>query len=132
MKAFALLLLALLVSPYGRAEYTNYGEVSLQGLARENSWPYNRPGPSDAMVCNQRSAESYVSVRDCPAESCRAARSFNRLAVIQVDTRRRNGNWVYVRGAYRSHDVWGRRLPDTRFLPVQGWVEDGYLCDFLD
>lgn len=132
MKAVALLLFAFLISPHGRAEYAGYGEVSLQGLARDSSWPYNRPGPSNAMVCNQRSAESYLTVRNCAGENCQAVRSFNRLAVIQVDTRYRDGNWVYVRGAYRNHDVWGRRLPDGRILPVQGWVHDGYLCDFLD
>lgn len=114
------------------AEYATYGDVYLNGLARENSWGLNPKGEHQAMVCNVNGPDGYLSVRSGPGTNHRIERNLERLAILSVDTRYREGRWVYVNTAYRTHDRHGRRLAEVADLHVSGWAHDGYLCDFLD
>jgi hypothetical protein len=113
------------------AEQAVYGNIFLGGLARDTTWPLNAPGEHQVMVCNVNGPDGYLSVRMGPATNQPEMRSFNRLAILTVDTRERQGNWVRVKGAHRSHTKHGS--PQThRNLPVTGWAHDGYLCSFQD
>lgn len=125
-----LILAALLAASPVAAENAFYGEVSLEGLARENSWPYNPAGVSYAMVCNVNGPDGFLTIRSGPGADFGAARKLNRLAVIEVDTRQRQGNWVRVIGAYRDYSKDGQPQ-NHKPLPVSGWAHDGYLCDFI-
>ncbi len=126
----AVLALTLFATPL-MAEHARYGEVDLVGLAR-NSWDLNPLGPSNAMVCNVNGPDGFLSVRDCASTRCKVNRNLKRLAIVEVDTRYRDGRWIWVRTAYRNHTESGRRLAHPRDLHVQGWTHDGYLCDYLD
>ena len=112
------------------AEDRAYGTVDLTGLARE-SWPLNPAGPQAAMVCNVNGPDGFLSIRAAPGVEAKVMRRLKRLAIVEVDTTRRQGNWVAVLTAYRTHTTEGQRQ-ETRALPVTGWAHDGYLCDFLD
>ena len=111
------------------AEQRQYGEVSLSGLARD-SWPLNRAGITNAMVCNVNGPDGFLTVRAGPGTSHASVRAFNRLAIMVVDTSQRQGRWVRVTSAYREVDVKGRPKGSKAFK-VSGWVHDGYLCDFI-
>lgn len=124
-------LLLVLMSWFAGAEVATYGSVDLTGLARD-SWPYNPAGPSNAMVCNVNGPDGFLSVRACTQPGCGIVRNLKRLAIVMIDTRVRDGHWVFVTGAYRNHSEDGDRLAAPKNLPVRGWVHDGYLCDFLD
>lgn len=124
-------ILLVLMSWFAGAEVATYGAVDLTGLARE-SWPYNPPGPSNAMVCNVNGPDGFLSIRACTQPGCPSVRQLKRLAIVFVDTRVRQGHWVYVTGAYRTHSEDGDRLAESKPLTVRGWAHDGYLCDFLD
>jgi hypothetical protein len=128
-----LLILALTLagSLFAFAEEGTYGSIYLSGMARD-SWSLNPPGPANAMVCNVNGPDGFLSVRSCASTDCPIVRSLKRLAILQLDTRYRNGHWVFVTGAYRSHSPDGDRLAETKILAVRGWAHDGYLCDFLD
>lgn len=126
------LAIAMMASIAASAEYNSYGSVSLNGLARANDWPLNPPGYSNVMVCNVNGPDGFLTVRSCPSTSCSKVRAFNRLAVLVVDTRYRNGNWVWVTEAYRNHDKNGNRYVETQHFAVEGWAHDGYMCSFLD
>lgn len=114
------------------AEEGMYGDVYLGGLARDVSWPLNARGESLVMVCNVNGPDGYLSVRMGPTADQPAMRSFNRLAILTVDTRERHGHWVRVLGGRRTHTVNGAALAYAPALPVVGWAHDGYLCAFED
>ena len=139
-KIFFAILGTFIVSTNVYAERATYGSVYLNGLSRDG---WNIPGnpPIDnAMVCNVNGGDGFLALRSCtgPKEQCPQVRTFRRLAVMQVDTRQRVGNWVRVVGSYRKHDEHGNRLAqriDNRTTGngiVDGWMHDGYLCSFLD
>ncbi|MDO5606046.1 MAG: hypothetical protein Q4G25_12880 [Paracoccus sp. (in: a-proteobacteria)] len=113
------------------AERAEYGAVELSGLARDVSWPFNAPGPSNAMVCNVNGPDGFLTIRANPDAGSATMRRLARLAVVQVDTAQRRGHWIRVQGAYRYHDKNGRPIA-PKSLPVTGWAHDGYLCSFLD
>jgi hypothetical protein len=113
------------------AEERTYGAIDLNGLSRA-SWGYNPAGVYNTMVCNVNGSDGYLAIRNGPGSSYHANRKLNRLAIVEVDTRNRNGHWVEVRTAYRTHSKSGRRLSQEKNLHVSGWAHDGYLCDFLD
>lgn len=120
----------LMASPLA-AETADYGSISLGGLARDTAWPYNPAGLSFAMVCNVNGPDGFLTIRAEPNANSASERKFNRLVVVEVDTRQRYGNWVRVVGGYRNHDKNGRPQ-EYKNLPVTGWAHDGYLCSFLD
>jgi len=126
-----LAILILISSTAAIAEEAVYGSVWLNGLAKYNSWPLNSAGPANAMVCNVNGPDGFLAVRACASTDCKINRSFRRLAVLEVNTAIRSGNWVYVTGAYRNTDEWGNDLAETKILPVNGWAHDNYLCDFI-
>jgi hypothetical protein len=126
-----LILAACLVAGSAAAETADYGRISLGGLARDTSWPYNAAGVSFAMVCNVNGPDGFLTIRTGPGSDYASARKFNRLVVVEVDTRQRQGNWVRVLGGYRNHDKNGKPQ-EYKNLPVTGWAHDGYLCSFLD
>lgn len=112
------------------AETATYGNVDLTGLARD-SWSLNPPGESNAMVCNVKGSDGFLTVHKKPAAGSASARKLKRLAILVVDTSQRRGNWVKVLSAHRTHTVQGS--PQTfKNLPVKGWADDRKLCDFLD
>jgi len=112
------------------AEDASYGAIDLTGLAR-NSWGLNPEGEDNAMVCNVNGPDGYLTIRAEPSSKSAPMRKLNRLAIVVVDTRVRDGNWVRVITAYRTHNKHGERQA-LKNLPVSGWAHDGYLCDFLD
>jgi hypothetical protein len=120
---------AALVGPT-LSEERAYGEVELTGLAR-NDWELNRPGPWNAMVCDVNGSDGFLTVREKPSSSSGSVRKLERLAVIEVDTRQRQGHWIKVTGAYRNHSKSGQRQA-YKALPLRGWAHDDYLCSFLD
>ena len=126
-----LLTLSLLALP-AFAENARYGNVQLTGLSRDNSWNYNEPGVYSSMVCNVNGPDGFLSVRAGAGSNYPIRRNLKRLAIVNVDTRYRQGHWIYVHTAYRVHDEWGNPIPDGRDLHVEGWAHDGYLCDFID
>ena len=113
------------------AEEATYGEIDLTGLAR-NSWGYNAPGSDSAMVCNVNGPDGYLTIRNGPGSDYASNRKLNRLAILDIDTSDRDGHWVWVNTAYRTHTKNGRRLAKDKDLYVTGWAHDSYLCDFLD
>lgn len=113
------------------AEHATYGSVELTGLARDTDWPHNSPGSANTMVCNVNGPDGFVSIRNGPGTNHRVNRSLKRLAIIEVDSGQRRGNWVRVLTAYRTHTTNGRRQ-NEKSLHVSGWVHDGFLCSFLD
>ena len=121
----------VLLSGSAAAEQAQYGTVSLEGLARDVDWPYNTPGPSFAMICNVNGPDGFLTIRSGPDTSYGSRRKLNRLAIAEVDTRYRQGRWVRVLDAYRTHTKDGVRQ-DYKSLRVEGWAHDGYLCAFLD
>ena len=126
----ALSLIMSIAAPVG-AEEGVYGNIYLGGLARDVSWPLNVRGENQVMVCNVNGPDGYLSVRMGPTTSQPEMRSFNRLANLTVDTRERQGHWVRVLGAHRTHTKNG--APQAyRDLPVVGWAHDNYLCSFQD
>jgi len=132
MRYFAVLVMGVMVAaPPAVAEERTYGDIDLTGLARA-SWGYNQPGIDNAMVCNVNGSDGYLTIRDGPGSSYASNRKLNRLAILEIDTSNRDGNWVWVRTAYRSHSKEGYRLSQDKDLHVTGWAHDSYLCDFLD
>lgn len=112
------------------AETATYGSIDLTGLARA-SWPLNPLGESNAMVCNVKGSAGFITIHKKPSASSASARKLKRLAIIVVDTKQRRGNWVKVMSAHRTHSVKGS--PQSfKDLPVKGWADDRFLCDFLD
>ena len=131
-RALAIAALALWVGSQGAiAERADYGLVELNGLARDTDWPYNAPGVANAMICDVNGPDGFLTIRTGPGANYAAARSLKRLAIVEVDTRDRRGNWIRVRGAHRSFTPEGARTPD-KDLPVTGWAHDGYLCSYID
>jgi hypothetical protein len=131
-KIMKLLLLALALLPsLALAEHARYGEVDLNGLARE-SWNYNPQGVYSAMVCNVNGNDGFLSVRSGPGTGYGIKRNLRRLAILEVDTSYRQGRWIYVRTAYRRHSVYGERLAEVQDLHVEGWAHDSYICNFAD
>lgn len=122
--------LAALTALPARAETASYGRIELTGLARE-SWPLNPAGQMSAMVCNVNGPDGFLSVRAGPGTGHEIKRRLKRLAIIEVDTSQRRGNWIRVLTANRTHTPDG--VPqDFKSLHVSGWAHDGYLCDFID
>lgn len=128
MKILALFL-GLIAAP-AFAEYARYGEVDLNGLSRNGSWQQYEPGYLSSMVCNVNGPDGFLSVRSGPGTNYAIRRNLKRLAIVTVDTRYRQGSWVYVRTAYRAHDESGYQLRGHRNLHVEGWAHSGHLCDF--
>lgn len=126
---FACLALAASLAFPLTAEEARYGDVDLTGLARE-SWPYNPVGSSPAMVCNVNGPDGYLSVRAGPGTDFPIRRKLARLAIVEVDTGRRQGHWVAVTTAYRTVTQDGKEQT-LKPLPVEGWAHDGFLCDFI-
>lgn len=126
-----LMLILSLIPVFAFGEYQRYGEVDLIGLSR-NNWPHNERGVYASMVCNVNGPDGFLSVRSGPGTQYSIRRNLKRLAILHVDTRYRQGHWIYVRTAYRTHSEDGYRLDHTRRLHVEGWAHDGYLCDFVD
>jgi len=124
-------LAAVMIAPMAVAEERSYGAVYLSGLARDSDWPYNAAGISSAMVCNVNGPDGFLSVRSGPGTEYEQVRAFNRLAILEVDTTNRRGNWVRVVDGSRTHTKDG--APQAyNHLAVQGWAHDGYLCSFVD
>ncbi|MCP5075510.1 MAG: hypothetical protein GY947_19740 [Rhodobacteraceae bacterium] len=113
------------------AEQASYGNVTLTGLARDVDWPYNQLGASYAMVCNVNGPDGFLTIRAGPGSQFASQRKLNRLAIVEVDTRFRQGFWVQVIDAYRTHTK-GGTPQKYKSLQVIGWAHDGYLCAFLD
>lgn len=126
-----LVLGACLIALPASAEEADYGQITLTGLARE-SWPLNPAGLDFAMVCNVNGPDGFLSVRAGPGTDHKVKRRLKRLAILEVDTRARQGNWVQVTTAFRSHSDRGTPLKSNKDLHITGWAHDGYLCDFLD
>ena len=123
-------ILAPLMAMPAFAETATYGSIDLTGLSRA-SWHLNPVGESNSMVCNVNGQDGFVTIRSKPSSNSPSARKLKRLAIIVVDTSQRKGNWIRVVSAHRNHSVAGRRQT-FKDLPVQGWVHDDFLCDFLD
>ena len=113
-----------------QAEQATYGAVELTGLASRD-WHLNKPGLENAMVCNLKSAQAALPVRAGPGNQHAVRRSFHRLAILVIDTRNRERQWVRVASAHRTHSPQGRRIK-FKALPVQGWANSKFLCGFLD
>lgn len=128
--AIAMAMILLLIAGPGQAERAVYGEIELTGLAREN-WGVNPPREVIAMVCNIQQTDGSLAVRDGPDTRSPVVAELNRLAVAIVDTQHRRGSWVRLVNAYRRYTVQGESQ-DYFDLNVAGWVNDGFLCDFLD
>jgi hypothetical protein len=112
------------------AEQATYGAVELTGLASRD-WHLNPPGPDNTMVCNLKSAKAALPVRAGPGDQHPVRRSFHRLAILVVDTRNREGPWIRVTSAHRTHTPQGKRIK-FKPLPVKGWADSRFLCGFLD
>lgn len=128
---YAFALATALFATSAVAETANYGQVELNGLARDVNWAYNAPGVSTAMVCNVNGPDGFLSVRSGPDTSYRAVRKLKRLANVEVDTSQRQGRWVRVLTAYRSYSPDGRAQAH-KDLTVSGWAHDRYLCAYTD
>lgn len=127
----AALALSIMSTPPVIAEEATYGSIYLGGLARDVEWPYNDRGLSYVMVCNVNGPDGFLSVRMGPTTDQPEMRSFNRLAILEVDTREWQGDWVRVVDAMRTHTVDGvSQAPKA--LPVVGWAHSDYLCSFQD
>lgn len=126
---FFLLALSFLSVP-AFAEYGRYGEVTLHGLSRTGSWQQYEPGVYSSMVCDVNGVDGFLAVRSGPSTHYPILRKLERLAIVNVDTRYRQGNWIYVRTAYRVHNINGYRRRNVRNLHVEGWSHSRYLCDF--
>ncbi len=111
------------------AEMGRYGEVYLDGLAR-NNWHFNAFPEHSTMVCNVNGPDGFLTIRTGPDTSYPNARALNRLAIVTVDISQRQGHWVKVLDAHRTVTKDGVSQP-IKHLPVQGWAHDGYLCDFI-
>jgi len=122
--------LCLLATP-ALAEYARYEQITLTGLARE-SWSLNPEGLHFAMVCNVNGPDGFLSVRAGPGTDHKVNRRLKRLAIVEVDTRARQGNWVQVVTAFRTFTPKGKPLQANKDLHVTGWAHDSYLCDFID
>lgn len=130
MLRYALVAVAALFAAPAMAETKTYGEVYLSGLGRE-SWPLNPTfATHNAMVCNVNGPDGFLSIRSGPGSDFKAVRKLKRLAIIEVDNRERRGHWVRAVNAYRTVSPEGRSVTHKP-LTVQGWVHDGYLCDFI-
>lgn len=112
------------------AETADYSAISLGGLARDTAWPYNAAGASFAMVCNVNGPDRLLTIRVEPTANSASQRKFNRLIVVEVDTRQRYGSWVRVLGGYRNHEK-NSNPQEYKNLPVTGWAHDRYLCSFI-
>ena len=122
---------ATLASTAALAEQAVYGVIELTGLSREVSWPYNPPGESYAMVCDANGPGGFLNIRGGPGMQHPVQRKLKRLAILTVDTARRQGHWVRVLDAHRDHSAAG--MPQAhRSLAVSGWAHDDHLCSFLD
>ena len=130
MLKFAFAVGAVLMAAPAMSETAIYGEVELTGLGRD-SWPLN-PGfaSHNAMVCNVNGPDGFLSIRSGPGSDFKAVRKLKRLAIVEVDDSERRGHWVRAVNAYRTVSTEGRSVYPKE-LPVQGWVHDGYLCDFI-
>lgn len=124
-----LLILSLLCVP-AMAEYAQYGSVELNGLARSGSWQQG-PGIYYSMVCNVNGPDGFLSVRSGPGTNYPIQRNLKRLAIMVVNTEYRQGNWVWVQDAYRTHTQDGDALARPKDLPVSGWAHSDYMCDFI-
>mgnify|MGYP000333135073 FL=1 len=89
-----ILIAALFTTHFATAEEAFYGDVSLEGLSRNVDWPVNRAGPSLSMVCNVNGPDGFLTVRNGPGSNFKSNRKLNRLAIIEVDTRYRQGRWI--------------------------------------
>lgn len=125
-----ILALSVVCAGFAGAEEGFYGEVTLDGLSRNVDWPVNRPGPSLSMVCNVNGPDGFLTIRDGPGGNYKSNRKLNRLAIIEVDTRARQGRWVRVLDAYRTHTKNGHPQ-NYKSLSVRGWAHDAYLCAFI-
>lgn len=131
MKRLLFAVLTIVLVAPALAETRTYGRIDLGGLARDTDWPYNPAGTSFVMVCNVNGPDGFLSVRSGPGTDFEQVRAFNRLAILEVDTRERRGRWVRVVDAHRTHTTDGN-LQTFRPLPVSGWAHDGYMCSFID
>ena len=130
MLKFAFAVGAAIMAAPAVAEIAVYGEVELTGLGRD-SWPLNPSFAShNAMVCNVNGPDGFLSIRSGPGSDFEAVRKLKRLAIVEVDDSERRGHWVRAVNAYRTVSSEGRGVYPKE-LPVQGWVHDGYLCDFI-
>lgn len=125
-----ILVSALFFSGLASAEYAVYENVELYGLARDNGFVADYKGRASAMVCNINGTDKFLSVRSGPGTEYKIKRKLERLAIIVLDLGQRQGRWIKVKTAYRTHDTDGFQLDYTKPLPVKGWVHDGYLCAY--
>lgn len=117
---------ALCAAP-AAAERGDFGEVYLNGLARDQ---IESGSPENAMVCNVNGPDGFVSVRSGPGTEFKINRNLARFANVQYDPASRQGRWVRILDAHRQTSASGGPHP-YKPLPVQGWAHDGYLCDFI-
>lgn len=127
MHLTALACVLALIAPPAMAERGHSGNVYLKGLARD-VWPDS--GLWRAMVCNVNGPDGFLSVCAGAGTNFEVVRSFNRLAVLNLDLSQRRGRWVRVTGGYRNVSQQSNPVA-RRDLPVRGWVHDGYLCAYV-
>ena len=96
MHLTALACVLALIAPPAMAERGHSGNVYLKGLARD-VWPDS--GLWRAMVCNVNGPDGFLSVCAGAGTNFEVVRSFNRLAVLNLDLSQRRGRWVRVTGA---------------------------------
>ena len=126
----AILFVNSLINP-GLAENRVYGTIDLTGLARVVDWPLNPVGIANAMVCNVNGPDGFLSIRSGPGANFKINRKLNRLAIVEVDTANRLGNWVKVNTAFRTVSKTGKPITH-KSLHVSGWAHDGFLCAYID
>lgn len=125
MRYVAVVVAVLLALP-AAAERGQFGEVFLNGLARDQPLI----GREAVMVCNVSAVDGFLSIRAGPGTQHGIVRKLKRLAVVEINASERRGRWVRVLSADRNVTPDGRGQA-FKSLPVQGWAHDGYLCDFI-
>lgn len=110
------------------AEYRTYGNVQLQGKTVDGA---NASASSAlGMVCNVNGPDGFLTIRSGPGSSYSSQRKLNRLAILTIGPASRQGMWVPVRTAQRTHSKDGYSIGENKSLHVTGWAHGNYICDF--
>ena len=125
-------ILCMLICPsLAWAEVADYGDIELNGLSRDVSWPLNEAGEANSLVCNVNGPEGFFAIRSGPGTEHEILIKLERLAYVTIDTGERRGNWVRVVGTSRGWTPEGERT-DHKGYGISGWAHDGYLCSYTD
>lgn len=111
-----------------QAEYRSYGNVQLQGRSLDG--PNARAQSALGMVCNVNGPDGFLTIRSGPGSSYSAQRKLNRLATLTISPAGRQGSWVPVLTAGRTHSSDGYSIGQNKSLHVTGWAHGNYICDF--